>query len=231
LLHDIYASHPRESGLALGLAFGLVRPLVGGARHAVLHLHLAADGQEIGLPYAPGLSSFGLDPSRVIFGRLSSLSDLLWAMEEALGCRAVAAVIADLATPPKGLDFTASRRLSMRAASSGASALIIRYGQDRAMSAAHLRWAVSPALTQPQAFDARAPGRPRFLIELERSRLGQLDGRVEGTRLLVDWTHHGFICAETVTPDRSPADRDPQRVAPPSGSVSAPLGHGLSQTG
>lgn len=223
LLHDLYAGHPRESGLLLGAALGLARPLLGGARQAILYLQPLADGQELGLPYGPGLVRFGFDPAQVVFGRLQSLADLLWAMEEALGCPAIAAVIADMSTLPKGFDFTASRRLGLRAKDGGVSGFVLRYGAARVMSAAHLRWKVSPAPSAPDPFDARAPGRPRLALDLERSRLARSLGRAEGARLVVDWTEHGFL------PAQNPAADGYRPLAPASGALAPPLGHGLSQ--
>ena len=227
LLHDLYASHPRESGLLLGAALGLARPLLSGGRPAILWLQPVADGQELGLPYGPGLDRFGIPAKQVVFARLGSIPDLLWAMEEALGCSAIAAVIADMSTLPKAFDFTASRRLGMRAQAGGSSAFVLRYGAERVMSAAHLRWAVSPAPSAADPFDARAPGRPRLVFELERSRLARNAIRPEGARLVVDWTEHGFLPAQ----NRFPAAQRPARRPPPSGAVPPPLGHGLSQAG
>ena len=47
---------------------------------------------------APGSTSFGLDPDAVVLIRTDTIVELLWAMEEAIACRAVAAVVADIGT-------------------------------------------------------------------------------------------------------------------------------------
>ena len=146
-------------------------------------------------------------------------------MEEAIACRAVAAIVADVANTPKILDFTASRRLSLRSASAGTSTFILRYGREREASAAKLRWRVDPQPSPAAPFDPRAPGEPRWRITLEKGRLagGQ-------TEFLLDWTHNGFELAEqsemggTTRPLPAPATA-------PSGAQPASLGHRLPKTG
>ncbi len=227
LLHEVFADEPRQSGAALGFTFGLARQLLTAERQAVLYLQLAGEGQELGLPYGAGLQQFGIDPANLVIGRVETVTELLWAMEEAIACRAVAGVIADLSSHPKALDFTVSRRLSLRAAAAGTSAFLLRYGRGREASAAKLRWRISPALSGELPFDPRAPGPPRFQIEIEKGRLGDKTQRAEGKTMLVDWTENGFVSVE-------PKHRTAitvRRTAPPSRPVIAPLGDRLSQTG
>jgi protein ImuA len=227
LLHEVFADEPRQSGAALGFTFGLARQLLTSERQAVLYLQLMGEGQELGLPYGAGLTQFGIDPAQLVIGRIDSMTELLWAMEEAIACRAVAGVIADLASHPKALDFTVSRRLSLRASAAGTSAFLVRYGRGREASAAKLRWRISPAMSGELPFDPRAPGIPRFQIEIEKGRLGDKTQRAEGRTMLVDWTENGFVSVE---PKRRTGTAV-QRAAAPSRPVAAPLGHRLSQAG
>jgi protein ImuA len=226
LLHEIYADQQRDGGAAFGFALGLARGLLSPARPAVLFLQLAHEGKEMGLPYGPGLKSFGFSPEQLIVARLANPVDLLWAVEEATACRAVAAVVAEMLGEPKALDFTASRRLSLRAASGGASVLLLRYGQGRAASAARLRWRISPASSQAPPFDTAAPGQPRWQVELEKGRLGP--GLMQaGIGFLLDWTGDGF---EPVGTAGTSGDGGLSRPAP-SGAPPAVLGDRLSQAG
>lgn len=225
VLHEIFTDEQRHSGTALGFALGLARGLIGRGRQALVYLQLTSEAQELGLPYGVGLSSFGLDPHSVIIGRIGTLPELLWAMEEAIACHAVAGVIADIAGHPRILDFTVSRRLSMRAAAAGTSALIIRYGRDREASAAKLRWRVSPAVSARAEFDPLAPGFPRFAVEVEKRRLGSKTQRAEGRRMILEWTENGFVSVDA--PSRNLA---PVRTVPPaSRPVFAALGDRLSK--
>lgn len=225
LLHEVFADEQRHSGAALGFSFGLARQLLTSGRQAILYLQLAGETQELGLPYGVGLQQFGIDPAALVIGRVENMTELLWAMEEAIACRAVAAVIADLASHPKALDFTVSRRLSLRAAAAGTSAFLVRYGRNREASAAKLRWRISPSVSREVPFDPRAPGPPRFLIEIEKGRLGDTTQGAEGKSMLVDWTENGFVSVEPERRIGTPA----QRTSAPSRPVAATLGDRLSQ--
>jgi len=226
LLHEIYTDEHKQAGTVLGFALGLAKRLVSGRRQALIYLQLNAEVQEIGLPYGLGLSAFGLTPETLVIGRIGSVQELLWALEETLACRAVAGVIVELASHPKALDFTVSRRISLRAAAAGTSTFLIRYGTGREASAAHLRWYVRPGVSSGQPFDASAPGYPRFVIEIEKLRLGSLR-QAEQHHLILDWTENGFVA---VDPRKRPHVA-PGRAAAPSRSQPAALGHRLSQAG
>jgi protein ImuA len=224
LLHEIFSDERRNGGAALGFALAQARGLLTAERPAILCMQLVREAQDMGLPYGAGLKSFGLDPHSVVLTRAENIVEFLWAIEEAVNCRAVAAVVADIGTHPKVLDFTASRRLSLRAASAGTSVFLTRYGLEREASAAKLRWRVSPAMSGSLAFDARAPGGPRWQVELEKGRLGPEAQRPEITDFLLDWTENGFVVVDSSRTRRSVAG-----TAALSGAVSPALGDGLSQ--
>jgi protein ImuA len=224
LLHEVFADDQRDAGAPLGFALGQARQLLSPERPAILVLQLVRDGQNVGLPYGLGLASFGIDPQSIVIGRVEAAVELLWAMEEAIACRAVAAVIADIGTPIKALDFTASRRLSLRAAAAGSSAFILRFGRDREASASRLRWRISPTLSSSPRFDERAPGAARWLVQLEKGRLGSRSDPVEW---LLDWTKDGFSIVEPKNGYGTP----PRAVPPLPRIVPAVLGDRLSQAG
>lgn len=227
LLHEVYADELRQSGVALGFTLGLARQLLGGGRRALLYLQLAGEAQELGLPYGLGLARFGLSPETLVLVRPQTPVELLWALEEAIACRAVAGVIADVAAQPRALDFTASRRLSLRTAASGTSAFLIRYGTGREASAAKLRWHVRATLSAADRWDPAAPGLPRLEVEIEKRRLGTAQQRAEQRKLIVDWTENGFVAAD---PPRRLGTR-PVRVAASSRPLPPALGDRLSEAG
>src|SRR5690606_5937805 len=128
LLQEVFTDDRRNAGASLGFALAQSRSLLTPQRLAVVYVQLTQEAQQLGLPYGPGLLHFGFDPDALVMVRAGSMAELLWVAEEALGCRAVAAVVGDIGKPSKVLDFTASRRLSLRAAEAGSSMFLLRYG-------------------------------------------------------------------------------------------------------
>lgn len=196
-VHEVFADSLINTGAAFGFALAQAKAMLSVQRPGLLILGLKSDTQELGLPYALGFRSFGLEAAAFVLIRTDTITELLWAMEEAIACRAVGAVVADVATPHKALDFTASRRLALRSAASAGSVFLVRYGRDREASAAKYRWRVAPALSAAPPFDDKAPGPPRWRITLEK---GSLDVRrrtaADGEEYLVDWTENGLVQAD-----------------------------------
>jgi len=187
LLQEVFTDAVRNGGASLGFALGQSRTLLTQRRPAVLYLQLERDGQFFGLPYGPGLAAFGFDPDQLVIVRASDMRDMLWVAEEALACQAVASIVADIGGVPEPLDFTASRRLSLRAAEGGASLFLLRYGQERQASAAHLRWHLTPLRSGRRRFDKNAPGPPRWGLKLEKGNAGQ-----HNLEWVLEWTENGF---------------------------------------
>lgn len=231
LVHEIFADETRGAGAALGFALGMARLQVMGERQGVLYLQLVGETQEIGLPYGLGLGRFGFGSHQVVLGRIGSVAEMLWTLEEAIACRAVAAVVADFATHPRALDFTVSRRLGLRSAASGTSVLLLRYGREREASAARLRWRVAPAASAGMRFDPQAPGSPRFRVGIEKRRLGGGSQGAEGQELLVEWTENGFALIESALEPREIPVVRPRRGTALPRAVIAPLGHRLPKAG
>ena len=226
-LSEVFTDEHRHAGAGLGFALGLARGLLTERRPALIFLQLTDDAQEMGVPYGNGLAAFGIPVDRLVLARPKTITELLWAMEEAIACRAVGAVVADVAGRHKALDFTASRRLSLRSAAAGTTTFLVRYARDREASAARFRWKITPALSGDMRFDTRAPGPPRWQAVLEKGRLRPDRPATNSEEYLLDWTDDGFVPADTRTrngtyPSRRPALPRPQ---------SATLGDRLSQTG
>ena len=151
---------------------------------------------ESGAPYGPGLDAFGLAPERLLTVAAARPRDLLWAMEEALRCRAVGAVIGELRHGE--IDMVALRRLSLAAAESGALALLLRAAPADEASTAATRWIVGAA---PNAC---------FAIELVRNRRGPLGSWI------LEWSDSDerFLLATHAQPVAAPAlDRPHRQIA------------------
>lgn len=131
--------------------------------------------------HAAGLVSYGLTPGRLIALRAERQADALWAMEEALRCNALSAVLAEL----DGIDMIASRRLQLAAESSGVTGFLLggflrgegrgQGGRATGSSVAVTRWRIGPAPSRPVplAGGAVGLGEPRWRVALERCRGGR----------------------------------------------------------
>jgi protein ImuA len=191
-LHEIAAASEAHLATATGFALGLA------ARGRPRVCWLAEDMAlaESGAPYGPGLDAFGLASERLLTVAVARRGDLLWAMEEALRCRAVHAAIGELRDGE--IDLVALRRLSLAAAESGALALLLRSAPASGVSTAATRWIVGAA---PQ---------DRFAVELVRNRRGPLGSWI------LQWSDSDerFALATPALPVAVPAlDRSHRQVA------------------
>jgi protein ImuA len=102
--------------------------------------------------------------------RLSRPVDVMATIEEGLRCKALAAVVAEIRGDPSAVNFTAMKRLALRAESSGVPCWLIRQAATADLSAARDRWRVATLPSGANPDDPRAPGDPRWRVELFRSR-------------------------------------------------------------
>jgi protein ImuA len=183
-LHEIAAADHRSIPAALGFLLALSSPVYRGSIEAKARQRghmlwpLAKQDHAFGMPYAPGLRFFGLDPARILFVRCASARDCLWTMEEGLRLGGIAAVIG---TRVKSMDLTASRRLQLAAEQANTPVLLLRNYHDNAPSAAATRWRVAPA---PSARDTYGfYGQARFHVALDYARGGKRGEWV------MEWNH------------------------------------------
>lgn len=90
--------------------------------------------------YPPALALLGAPLDRLLIVRPPSRAQTLWAAEQALRCRSIAAVVLAI----RGLDGCASRRLQLAAESGDALALLLRPDEPAAPTFAHTRLRVDP---------------------------------------------------------------------------------------
>jgi protein ImuA len=121
-----------------------------------------------GRPYRPGLPP--AFRHRLIHVACEKPEDALFALEEGLRCRDVAAVIGEIAGNPKTLDFTASRRLTLTAERHGVPLWLVRLDARHDLSSARMRWDVRAARSPHPRWNASAPGAPSWRAELFRAR-------------------------------------------------------------
>ncbi|MEP3198889.1 MAG: hypothetical protein ABJO57_13520 [Lentilitoribacter sp.] len=125
--------------------------------------------------YPPGLASLGINPATCLFIKPRSLHDALWVAELAAKQKSVAATILEVRGNPQNLDMAGTRRLHLRAQSSGRPFFLLRQAGHEEATAARLRFGVQSApaalrtLPSQQLF-SRSLSRPAFQITLEKSK-------------------------------------------------------------
>lgn len=162
------------AGLALSLARDAMKVAAKDAaitqedRRQVLWVQDAKAVRLTGRPYVHGLPAEL--QHRLIHVEAKSPEDALFALEEGLRCRDLAFVLGEIAGNPRGLNFTASRRLSLAAEKHGVPLWLVRLDAAEDLSSARMRWKVVSAPSAPPRWNRSAPGRPTWKAELFRAR-------------------------------------------------------------
>ena len=193
-LHEIAAMHETETAAATGFALALAarqgfsswrgasRTEERGGSTVIAGRNLLWIAEDLslaenGAPYGPGLDGAGIAPERLITVTAARGRDVLWAMEEALRCRAVGVVIGEMRS--RGIDQVMTRRLALAAAAGDTLGLLLRTAPHDEPSAAATRWIIGAT---PSSFlrsgggDERCHGLgpPRLSARLVRNRRGHL---------------------------------------------------------
>lgn len=185
-IHEVVGAEARDVGAVFGFSAALISRLLERRGGRVVWITTAEARREGGGLYAPGLTAFGLDPGRLIEVATERPEEALWASEEALSCRGVAAVVMEIPGRSAVLDLTATRRLALRAgAGEGLGfGLLLRAGGQAQTTAAATRWRVTRSPSRPIGGFARGLGRAAFRLDLEKNR----DGRIG--RFDIEWDGH-----------------------------------------
>jgi protein ImuA len=118
--------------------------------------------------FPPALSVFGIEPESIIFIDLWRQKEVLWAIEEALKCDAVSAVIGELSE----LSFTESRRLQLAVEQSSVTGFIHRYNpKTENVTACVSRWKIKPIASDTNGVPGI--GFPRWNVQLLKVRNGK----------------------------------------------------------
>ncbi len=199
-LHDIIAQNETAAkGFAFALACRVGQQAGGwhGGRMGAI-LYVRQTRPQAPQPYGPGLLHLGLTPEQLLLAEATDSQALLWALEEGLRSRALAAVIGEL---PK-TDLTSARRLQLAAEAGGTLGLLLHKPDMPFRSAARTRWRVGAACG---GFSAT----PRWHLTLEHCKAAALGPR----EWIVEWhsTDLRFVIpttsAHSPSPHRPPLDR------------------------
>jgi len=118
--------------------------------------------------FPPALKSFGITPDKIIFIDLKKEKEILWAMEEALKCEGLSAVIGEV----EELSFTASRRLQLSVEESKVTGFILRKNlRNIHANVCVTRWKIT---SHPSELgNMPGVGFPRWNVELLKVRNGK----------------------------------------------------------
>lgn len=180
-LHEVAPAASRDFGSAVGFVLALAACAAHNGRDT-LWIQTDFTAVESGSIYGPGCDLFGLPIRQLLTLKVPRPLDALWAMEEALKCRALASVIAELPNDGSIADLTATRRLALAAREGGGFGFLFRHRPSPLTSSAETRWQVAAALSHPNQFGGL--GRTAFDLSLTKSCRGPTG------RWPVAWDHH-----------------------------------------
>ncbi len=160
-MHELISRSPEQAAATSGFLAALLGPLL---KRGGVCLWIGTR-----LPvFPPGLAIFGIEPDRLLFVRAAKEKDLLWTIEEALKCEALAAVVGEI----REISFTDSRRLQLAVEHSRVTGFLLRHAPAAlATVAAVARWEIMPL---PSAVEEGLPGVgfPRWQVSLPKVRNG-----------------------------------------------------------
>jgi len=161
-IHEFVYNQSEDASATNGFVAGLLAALMG--RHGI-SLWISSARKV----FPPALKNFGIDPDRFIFIDLQKEKDVLWAMDEALKCGAIVAVIAEM----RDISFTASRRLQLAVEQSQVTGFIFCNKLHNLNTTACVsRWKITQLQSEP-IDNLPGIGFPKWRVELLRIRNGR----------------------------------------------------------
>lgn len=160
-IHEFITEEPEHAAACGGFLAGLLQVLM---QNGGVCLWISISRSL----FPPALKTFGVNPDRIIFIDLKRQKDLLWAMEEALKCGSLAAVVAEIGE----ISFSESRRLQLVVEKSRVTGFILRGNTQKISTTACVaRWKIT---SMPSELEEDMPGVgfPRWNVELLKVRNG-----------------------------------------------------------
>jgi protein ImuA len=161
-VHEFICTSQEDASASAGFISGVLTSLMGNDGVCLW----ISSSQSI---YPPALKLFGIEPDKIIFVELKKEKEIIWAMEEALKCDGLAAVVGEM----QELDFTVSRRLQLAVEQSRVTGFILRRSPRKLSTTACIaRWKITsiPGIVPD---DMPGVGFPSWNIELLRMRNGK----------------------------------------------------------
>lgn len=177
-VHEFISGCREESAATSGFIGGLLSRLMDGGK---VCLWIGTSR----LLFPPAIKTFHAAPDRIIFVNMARDKDVRWAMEEALKCKGLGAVVAEL---PE-MDFAQSRRLQLVVEKSGVTGLVLRSTPHHiGATACAARWHIKP-LPSVCIDEVPGVGTPHWEVELLKVRNGN------GGRWQITWSDGHFVSA------------------------------------
>ena len=119
--------------------------------------------------FPPALINLGLRSDRFVFVDLRRDKDVIWAMDEALKCASLSAVVGEV----HDLNFTESRRLQLAVEQSEVTGFVVRNNSKSPVTTACIsRWKITSLPSEPIE-NLPGIGYPKWKVELLRIRNGK----------------------------------------------------------
>jgi protein ImuA len=161
-IHEFLTAKREDTAATVGFIGGILSALLG-KKGAAMWISCSRT------LFPPALKNFGIDPERLIFIDLKNESDVIWAMDEALKCGALSAVVGEV----QKISFTESRRLQLAVEKSNVSGFIVRKDFRKLDTTACVsRWRIS-SLPSERIDELPGVGIPTWKVELLRIRNGR----------------------------------------------------------
>jgi len=161
-VHEFLSSQKEDTSSTIGFIAGLLSSLMG-SHGAILWISSSRT------LFPPALKNFGVNPDRFIFIDLQKEKDVIWAMDEALKCSALTAVVGEI----REIDFTTSRRLQLAVEQSQVTGFVLRNNYRNLNTTACVsRWRITPLPSESQD-NLPGIGFPKWKVDLLRMRNGK----------------------------------------------------------
>jgi protein ImuA len=161
-VHEFIAAGVEDAAATTGFITGILSSIMRSAGASIW----ISGSQSV---FPPALKSFGIRPEKLIFIHLKKEREILWAMEEALKCKGLSAVIGEV----QDVSFTASRRLQLAIEQSQVTGFIVRHNTRSLNTSACLaRWKITSLPSELPA-DMPGVGFPRWNVELLKVKNGR----------------------------------------------------------
>jgi protein ImuA len=182
-VHEFLSARPEDAAATGGFVSGILSSIMGKAGTSLW----ISSSRTL---FPPALKTFGIQPDRFIFIDLKREREILWAIDEALKCSALVAVVGEV----QDLSFTASRRLQLAVEESQVTGFILRNNLRKLTTTACVsRWKIS-SIASDSIDGLPGVGFPKWKVELMRIKNGK-----PGTWEL-EWKNGRFVPAYKLSP-------------------------------